>query len=466
MTKETELKLRLQPQSLDALAQFLNTRAQAQGHSTLKNWYLDTPEAGLAHARSALRIRQHDSGFEQTLKTRGKSVAGLQQRGEWNWDIPEAKLNTDYLTAADVAQHWPADIDVSQLGEVFTTHFERSAWLWTLDNCSAEVVIDKGEIRAGSRKLPLCEVELELKDGDAAGLWLMAEELVQQVPLWLSDVSKAERGYRLAGLSRQWQAQPQISADMDLAAALPELLHYEFLQFKRALEACLWDGKTTSANILYSHWQGLRSLPTMAGKVLKRKQTKALREALDQFEQPLAQLEVLGQLEGYLQVADDEVDVSTELAEVKALQQQLISDILSSVSLAHALLQSAAELFRLPSLSEGAENALHWLRHGLMQHRELMPHLHSERPQNAEKWRSLLPQCLTLQQLLDYTRALPKASKGLNIGDGTLRLLGDMNAAQSLLKRPWPLPDVDGLRSADEYTEWAMEHLNQLARQV
>tara|TARA_B100001109_G_scaffold29807_1_gene23200 strand:- start:23011 stop:24411 length:1401 start_codon:yes stop_codon:yes gene_type:complete len=466
MTKETELKLRLQPQSAQALAQFLNTRATAQGHSTLKNWYLDTPAAEVAAARAALRIRQHDNGYEQTLKTRGVSVAGMQQRGEWNWPLSQPTLNTDYLRQPEVTEHWPAGLDVSALAEVFTTHFERQAWLWTENGCSAEVVIDQGEIRADGKTMPLCEVELELKDGDAAGLWQMASALTQQVPLWLSDISKAERGYRLAGLSRPWQAQPDVSADMDLAHAIPALLQYEFQQFKRGLETCLWDADTSHADILYSHWHGLRNLPTMAGKVLKRRQTRALREALDEFEAPLARLEVLGQLQGYLQAADAEVDIRAELKAVSAQQQQIIHEILSSPSLASALLQVATELFHLPALCAGADNIGHWLRQGLQNYRDMVTQLHSERPQTAEKWRALLPAGRTMQQLLDYSRVIPEASKGLQTGDGTLRLLGDINAAQCLLKRPWPVADDDQLRSVDEYTEWALEHLSQLARQL
>jgi len=464
MTKETELKLRLLPQHSAALAQFLNSRAAARGYFTLKNWYLDTPAAGLAAARSALRIRQKPEGYEQTLKTLGTSIAGLQQRGEWNWDLDSPQLDISCLSSEEIQQHWPADVDPAELAEVFTTHFERSAWLWQSGDDSIEIVIDQGEIQAADKTLPLCEVELELKSGDAAVLWQIAAELTQQVPLWLSDVSKAERGYRLAGLSRPWHSQPQINADMDMAEALPQLLHYEFQQFKRALEASLWDGRTEAANILYSHWHGLRTLPTMAGKSLKRKQTKVLREGLEQFAQPLAKLEVLGQLQQYLQVA--EVDVQAELDEVQNQQQQLTDAILNDLSLAQALLQSAAEFFHLPALPASSENVQHWLRHGLQQHVDVVSVLHSERPQTAEQWRGLMTQCQTLQQLLDYTRALPQAARGLRTGDGTLRVLGDMNAAQSLLKRPWTLSESEPLRCADEYSGWALEHLSQLARQL
>ncbi|MFM8339044.1 MAG: inorganic triphosphatase, partial [Fluviibacter sp.] len=44
---------------------------------------------------------------------------------------------------------------------------------------------------------PLCELELELKSGDAAALSVLAARLQAQVALRPSDESKAARGYAL-----------------------------------------------------------------------------------------------------------------------------------------------------------------------------------------------------------------------------------------------------------------------------
>ena len=471
MTKETELKLRLNPDDVPALAAFLDANARPDGHSTLKNWYLDTPDARLVAARAVLRIREHAGGYEQTLKTRGSSQAGLQIRGEWNWPVAGPAIETTPLNSSDVAGHWPPNIDISTLGEVFTTHFERHSWLWQQDDCTAEVVIDRGEIAAAGAAVPLCEVELELKQGTAAGLWQQAIQLAQQAPLWLSDVSKAERGYRLARLGRSWQPLPQLTDEQDLATALPALLDYEFLNLKRALEACLWDNDLSGALRARNHWLALRGLPRLAGKVLKRRQTRELRAALDVWEAPLQKLALLAQLTRYLNGADDANAVAAELKAVHTLWKQQVRSIRNSKELAVALLQAASELYHLPRDGRCGETARHWLRHLLLQHGTLLERLKSRRPQDDEQWQGREHDIALLCQLADYSRALPSVSRGTGtagsgIGDGRWRVLTDMLGAQALLQRPWPLAEQDALRSVQEYRDWAAEHLRFLARQL
>jgi inorganic triphosphatase YgiF len=60
-----------------------------------------------------------------------------------------------------------------------------------------ECSLDQGEIRAGEQRVPLCEVELELKIGHPARLFELALGLQEGIPLKLENISKAERGYRL-----------------------------------------------------------------------------------------------------------------------------------------------------------------------------------------------------------------------------------------------------------------------------
>ena len=61
-----------------------------------------------------------------------------------------------------------------------------------------ELALDEGEVRAGTHRLPLGELELELRTGEPAGLLALAAELVGAHGLWLDTRSKAERGHLLA----------------------------------------------------------------------------------------------------------------------------------------------------------------------------------------------------------------------------------------------------------------------------
>ncbi|HEY1228900.1 MAG TPA: CHAD domain-containing protein, partial [Ramlibacter sp.] len=61
-----------------------------------------------------------------------------------------------------------------------------------------ELALDQGSIRAGDRKLAVRELEIELKDGDPADAVSLARSWVARHGLWLSSISKAERGRLLA----------------------------------------------------------------------------------------------------------------------------------------------------------------------------------------------------------------------------------------------------------------------------
>jgi hypothetical protein len=68
----------------------------------------------------------------------------------------------------------------------------------------------------------------------------------------------------------------------------------------------------------------------------------------------------------------------------------------------------------------------------------------------------------------DYARALPQVNAP---GETVWRALSDMLNAETLLQRPWPLPPLNPAagaeqRSADDYSGWAEEHLQYLARQL
>lgn len=246
--QETELKLRCAIESLPALTQLLDSIAKPQGGRQLNNTYYDTADTALAQAKAALRIRESHGQYEQTLKTRGKSVAGLQVRGEWNWPIKSAQLDTVLLQQTEIETHLPESLAVTGLRSIFSTNFERHTWLFEQNGTTVEVAIDNGQIIAGSLKQPLCECELELVEGNADLLWQLAQTLGEQAPLWISDISKAERGYLLANLSPSWKKwQPQ-----QQNTELMLQLEYALVHWQRALEAVIWDDEKTHITTLMS----------------------------------------------------------------------------------------------------------------------------------------------------------------------------------------------------------------------
>jgi triphosphatase len=203
MAKETEIKLRITPETLAALQSHPLLQQRACGPwqtGKLCNQYYDTADRQLSGARVALRIRRDGEAFIQTLKSRGESVAGLSERNEWDWYLPEPRLQLDLLDD----QCWPAalaDLDKTSLQPVFTTDFERTKVLlrWQREDQTIEVeaALDRGEVVAGDAREPICELELEIRQGPAVALLELAHDLSTELALMPCDISKAERGYRL-----------------------------------------------------------------------------------------------------------------------------------------------------------------------------------------------------------------------------------------------------------------------------
>lgn len=208
MATETELKLLVDPAAIKQLEQHPSlARAAWQDVRLLRNTYYDTPALELAAARIALRVRQQGERYIQTLKTRGQSVDGLHQRGEWEWELESERLDTSLLAA----EIWPAELPPAEqlvLEPVFTTDFRRRLWRLRFDGAEIEVALDQGEVACsgpeGARLTdPICELELELRSGPAAALFALARTLGEQTELRPSDISKAQRGYQLFRQCRQ-----------------------------------------------------------------------------------------------------------------------------------------------------------------------------------------------------------------------------------------------------------------------
>lgn len=198
MSQEIELKLVLtQALAMDEIVRRLEPILSISGfeRQPLRNIYFDTADRRLHQARIALRIREKHGRFIQTLKTKGAAVEGLHQRGEWEWSLVRPVLDVNVLR-----QHesWPGDIDPSALQPVFETNFMRHAAELEFMGSRIELAIDIGEIIAGDRREDLQELELELLSGAVSGVLELGQKLKQCLPLVSSDISKAERGYRLA----------------------------------------------------------------------------------------------------------------------------------------------------------------------------------------------------------------------------------------------------------------------------
>ncbi|MGP9797609.1 CYTH domain-containing protein [Halomonas sp. 86] len=208
---EVEIKLALAQASIEALKHHPLLDTKTPLIQTLANTYFDTPTHDMANARIAVRLRQVDGRVLQTVKTAGQGGGGLSSRQEWEWPVACAELDQTGLAALPPFSDEPVNNGpahkvlrerLTHLAPILRTDFTRYSWQLDWQGSQIELVLDEGEIESGDYRTPICEVELELKNGDPQALWSLAIALAEQVPLRPSDSSKASRGNALR--AQQW----------------------------------------------------------------------------------------------------------------------------------------------------------------------------------------------------------------------------------------------------------------------
>ncbi|GGB35290.1 inorganic triphosphatase [Oceanisphaera marina] len=201
---DTEIELKFLVSSdvgsrLPALLQSYNIRQHDQQH--LANTYFDTADLALGSIKAGLRIRSQNGKMEQTVKLAGSQVGGLHQRPEHN--VPLTVHSPDLFLFPE--HIWPEQFNVNlvqqSLQPLFSTDFLRQRWLLTIEDTDIELALDSGEVQAGEQRETIHELELELVKGDVSQLFELADDLVKAGGLRLGAISKAQRGYRLAGFS-------------------------------------------------------------------------------------------------------------------------------------------------------------------------------------------------------------------------------------------------------------------------
>ncbi|CAN7465908.1 CHAD domain-containing protein [Phyllobacterium sp. LjRoot231] len=195
---EVELKLRAPPGMLDQIrtSPIILQAARNKGIiRRLEATYYDTTDHQLFRAGLSLRVRRSGKYFVQTIKR--MSVGDPLTRQEWETPVE--------ILAPDLGALLMSDIDgifnkiaVDQLVPIFITRVRRHRVTIDVPEGQIEVAFDDGVIEAGSQREPLCEVELELKQGRAAALYQFGLGLMDASSLCLETQSKSARGYALA----------------------------------------------------------------------------------------------------------------------------------------------------------------------------------------------------------------------------------------------------------------------------
>jgi inorganic triphosphatase YgiF len=224
--REIELKLLVSEADVPRLRR--HPRLHELGRSrpvtrTLESVYWDTPELDLHHAGVALRVRRAGGRFIQTLKTRGEARAGLFDRGEWEAPVGDAHPDLEAVSDPGIRDHLGQLIADRPLEPVVTTVVRRTRRLLGEAGWQVLCEIDVGEVRVRGRSARICELELELLEGEPVALYDLALVLSESVALRPAVRDKAEQGFDLLlgrGSVPQRARPPRIAPDASLDDAM------------------------------------------------------------------------------------------------------------------------------------------------------------------------------------------------------------------------------------------------------
>jgi triphosphatase len=222
--KEIEIKLQL-PSANSARLRGVPLLRKADGSKQSEQQtsvYFDTKRLKLKRHGLTLRVRHVGDRYIQTIKS---DDASLFERGECEREIEGDRPD---LRQADTSALKPLRIKKlrKRLRPVFETRVRRTTYPLTRGDSDIALTIDRGEIGAGERTLPLCEAELELKRGNRASLFGLARELARATSAELAVKSKPQRGYELLAGNAAAAARGQgveIAADMPAKAAFQSI---------------------------------------------------------------------------------------------------------------------------------------------------------------------------------------------------------------------------------------------------
>lgn len=246
---ELELKFAVPSYQQSVLRKNIDTKTAQQ--QRLSAYYFDTPNQDLAKKGIALRIRFEDSQWVQTLKTAGDGVAkrvelntvlsltGTPDTLDVSSLVPDISLITEQAVVAQLTSIMPLDELAQALTVQYFTDVQRTSRQIKKNNSRIEIAYDIGKVGIGhlnSRKSAnnhgltqsdIHEIEFELLEGDPSDLIEVAKTWCKKYKLYLSTVTKAQRGSLL--LANKQFAEP-VKADLAVLQLHKGISQFAFLQ--------------------------------------------------------------------------------------------------------------------------------------------------------------------------------------------------------------------------------------------
>lgn len=199
--REVEIKMEIKDKAqVENIRKFLQENEGQRPQSiVMKAIYYDTEEKFYQKHKIAYRVRQENNCFVATYKSGKVNTQGVFERVEINKKV--TKLTPDINVFAEDKNIWSlikTTKDKKFLPIVITDFVRECIELTWLDS-KLEVALDLGFVQGRENKAPICEVEIELKQGKIEDLLSLKDELIKKFGLQISAISKYKKGLILAG---------------------------------------------------------------------------------------------------------------------------------------------------------------------------------------------------------------------------------------------------------------------------
>lgn len=212
---ELDVTFQLTPQSLTRVKRprWLGgvQQGRAQTHP-LETTYYDSSALDVRKAGASIRLRQEGRRFVQSLKWRSEGARPDASPRELPQALLTPELNPERLLEAVPALKFKQAI-LDALEPIFHVSIKRTVrQLSPRPGVEIEMHLDVGTLRRGQTQLPIQELTLELKNGEPAALFEAGQWLLEHVPMRLTPLSKADRGYALlTGEPQPWVKAPLLT---------------------------------------------------------------------------------------------------------------------------------------------------------------------------------------------------------------------------------------------------------------
>ena len=158
----------------------------------METTYYDTPDRALSNQRITLRRRFENGISVCTVKTPAGNA-----RGEWDCVCDSIEEAIPELCKLGCTCDLQA-LTKNGVETVCGARFTRQALLLQEADFTAELALDAGVLTGSGRSIPLCEVELELKDGSPEALEAYGKAFAARFGLVPESRSKFRRAMDLA----------------------------------------------------------------------------------------------------------------------------------------------------------------------------------------------------------------------------------------------------------------------------